>query len=298
MNNTHKSASFFVVAMATLCLLSILPTYAQQPSKAGIVIVLDAGQLHTVCIDLQPLQADDGEATGWEMLQASGLDIVTGFGGGFVCKIGDTGCPADDCTCEWATTGNYWNYWHGVDGVWEYSQKGASTYVIEHGAVEGWAWGTGESTSLPNMSFEDICDMAESSTTTPTPTTLPILTPTPTTLPTPTPTTLPILTPTPTTLPTLTPTPTTLPTLTPTTLPTLTPTTLPTLTPTPTTLPILTPTPTTVPTLTPTPSPTRSITATITSTPLTPTTPSDSAETYAHWVYLPLINSHNERITR
>lgn len=184
------------------------PLQASQPfpHHAGLVIQFAGGRVETACVDLAPLD-DDGQATGYEVLQASAWGVVAEFSsaGAAVCKVDNTGCdfPATDCFCQCTLQPDaacvYWAYFHLVDNSWQYGELGASSRTVQPGDVEGWAWGPGtigsSGTLPPVRTFEEICVAAP--TETPTHTHIPA-TPTATATQAP---------PTPTSTPTYTPEP-------------------------------------------------------------------------------------------
>jgi hypothetical protein len=138
--------------------------------RAGIIIHFDEERIEKQCIEF-----DSGEQiTGYDLLELTNNQVIASFSsmGAAICKIDDKGCQEDDCFCD--SPPNYWSYWHLKNGVWEYSGLGSSTYQVEDGDVEGWAWGPGEPPQL--LTFEDIC---QNPSITPTPT----ITFTPTTKP-------------------------------------------------------------------------------------------------------------------
>jgi hypothetical protein len=139
---------------------------AQEPNRVGLVIKFGDGSLVTRCIEFS-----EAEISGYDVLRRTGLSLVTAFDSGMgagICKIEDEGCPEERCmTCD---TPNYWSYWHLAGGSWSYSQLGASSYMVGHGDVEGWQWGTGD--PPPVVPFDQIC--APPATETPVPTATPI----------------------------------------------------------------------------------------------------------------------------
>lgn len=222
------------------------------PAKAGLVVDFGDGNVYTACVDLGP----DGQATGEEVLRASGLDVLIEYSpmGGAVCRIDNRGCnyPAQPCWCECMSSPCvYWAYHHLVDGQWVYSTRGASSYVVRAGDVEGWAWGAGTVAQGAQPALRTFAEICAPPTATPTPLPTPTIPPPPTDTPTPPPTPTPW--PTAAWTPTATWTPThpaaalidTTPTASATWTPTLTPTAAPTQPP-PATPPA--PTPATVPT--------------------------------------------------
>ncbi|MCB8944072.1 MAG: hypothetical protein H6658_09985 [Ardenticatenaceae bacterium] len=172
---------------------------AQETNRVALVVSFGEGEVVTQCVEF-----NEPEITGLEVLQRAGMEVtaqVQGLGAA-VCSIDDTGCPSSNCFCQCAGGGScrFWNYWHMVDGSWQFSQAGSSIYPIQDGAVEGWAWGVGASGGNgerpPVYSFDQIC--APAATDTPVPTDTPL--PTNTAVP-PTATFAPTHTPTPTPLP-------------------------------------------------------------------------------------------------
>lgn len=288
------------VALLLVLMLAAGLTTAQGPYNeyAGLVVDFGDGTIYTACVDLGP----DGQATGEEVLRAAGLDILVEYSpmGGAICKISgesDTqGCdfPAEPCWCEcMGSPCVYWAYHHLVDGQWEYSTVGASTYVVHGGDVEGWAWGAGtlsQGAQPPVIPFEDLCATATATPTathTPSPTTPPPPTATPTATWPPTATS----TWTPTATPVPTPTWTPLPTATWTPWPTFTPTPTPTQTSTPTPQPTELSSPAPQPTDTPSPTHTAAIVATPTArAPVPqPSTTASARALYRGRTYLPAI---------
>jgi hypothetical protein len=140
---------------------------APAASQAGIVVQYGNGSVSTECISFS------GSINGLQALQQAGFSPEVAYDpvqGAAVCKIGDDGCPAEDCFCAMP---DYWSYWRmGSGGNWNYSGTGASGSKVENGDVEGWSWGAGE--PPPDFSFEEIC-------TPPPPTPAPTNTPAPVT---------------------------------------------------------------------------------------------------------------------
>jgi hypothetical protein len=168
------TASIFLLAFFS----SITLVSAQEgENQAGLVIQFGDGSLFTTCVELGP----DGEATGEELLRASGLDSIidygSGFGGGTVCKIDAEGCdfPTEKCFCQCTMKPGdpcvYWSYFYLLDGQWRYASQGVSAFIVKSGDVQGWAWGEGAvGTGIrpPLLTFEQICGPALDPTHTPT----------------------------------------------------------------------------------------------------------------------------------
>jgi iron complex transport system substrate-binding protein len=131
-----------------------------QPIQVGVVIQGADELPQTYCVTLS------GEnPTGLDAIQATGLNILTSGGpqGTLVCRVDQTGCtpPGENCfcQCEGGTPCAYWSYFHlGDQGNWQYSIIGAANSPVKQGAVEGWWWRVGNSsTPLPAVAFESIC---------------------------------------------------------------------------------------------------------------------------------------------
>jgi hypothetical protein len=131
--------------LAAMCLM-LKQSSAAELSRVGLVVRSGNGLVETRCVAFT-----ESEITGYQVLMSSGLSVVAN--GGFVCAIGDTGCPADECaTCQ---PPNYWSYWHLVDGTWIYSSVGSTGYMVHDGDVEGWSWGPAVSPTV--KTFDLIC---------------------------------------------------------------------------------------------------------------------------------------------
>lgn len=179
------------VLAALLMMLSPVKARSSTPNRVALVIRFGDGSTHTQCIEF-----NEPQISGLDVLMRSGLNIVYQPSGSMaaVCKIQDDGCnyPAQPCFCQCSDGSSclYWSYWHLKDGAWQYSQLGASSYMVSNGDIEGWVWGIGSPASAPQppmVDFNSICA--------PPPTTTPL--PTDTSLPTDTPTAPPTATPVP-----------------------------------------------------------------------------------------------------
>jgi len=147
-------AILFVFAIAGVSFLN--PGMAQQPSKVGLVVQFLDGTIEKHCVEFE-----GDEIHGYDVLVNSGIEFVSdynGSAGAAICKIGQDGCPADNCFCSMP---NYWSYWHWLknkDGKWEwtYSPIGASNYLVQPGQVEAWRFGAGTAPEITPV-FEEIC---------------------------------------------------------------------------------------------------------------------------------------------
>jgi len=131
-------------------------------NRAALVIRYEDGSVETKCVAFA-----EPQITGEDLLQRSGLTAVMDYNamtGGAVCSIEGLGCSVQDCFCRCQGADcRYWAYYHWVDGGWQYSQLGASSYQVKNGALEGWSWGPGNfssGTEPPVVVFEEICAQA------------------------------------------------------------------------------------------------------------------------------------------
>ncbi|MDY0019970.1 MAG: hypothetical protein RBT47_08215 [Anaerolineae bacterium] len=135
------------------------------PHHAGVVIKFSDGSVQTACVDL----GTDGEASGYDVLRATGVSLVEdgNSGTGYtICKINQDGCGHDRaCFCQCMMNPGeqclYWSYHHLINSAWVYSNLGASLYTVHSGDVEGWGWGVGTLNSSgsqpPVKTFSEIC---------------------------------------------------------------------------------------------------------------------------------------------
>ena len=239
----RRFSRLLILLALLLLLMGWEGSRAQSVSRAGLVVQFGDGNVVTACV-----QFTSETVTGADLLRLSGMDVIMDPNSGFgeaICKItvGDfsDGCdfPLEACFCQCRGADcEYWAYYHLKGNAWEYSQLGASNWLVKDGDVEGWAWGSGSfgggsfDVEPPVIPFDQICIPF-----TPTPTFTPTTPPATATTPPGSPT----ATPTATWTPTITPTPTRTPTA------TFTPTPSPTSTATPTLAPGVTPSPTPTP---------------------------------------------------
>jgi hypothetical protein len=170
MRRASRFIAILIVALATLW--SMPPGMrAQSGNQAALVIRHGQNDVRTACVKF-----DEPRISGYELLQKSGFDLQIGVQGlgSLVCSINDTGCPASDCLCQCKGGGEciYWSYWHRLDDSWQYSQGGASLYMVAPGEVEGWSWGPGavnQAVPPPDISFDEVCLTETVNTSTPSP---------------------------------------------------------------------------------------------------------------------------------
>lgn len=157
-----RSASLFLTLLALWGMAVGLqagasPAAAQADlGRVGLVVQFGDGRLETRCISISQTPF-----SGYDVLLNSGYPLEVDFHpslGAAICKIGGQGCSAQNCFCD---TPNYWAYWHlgkNAQGqeVWQYSNIGASSYLVQNGAVEGWRYGPGQPPSQV-VTFAEIC---------------------------------------------------------------------------------------------------------------------------------------------
>jgi hypothetical protein len=153
-----------ILLLAVLSLSIAAVAGAQDgDNRAALVVRYEDGSVETKCVAFS-----EPALTGEELLQRSGLTAVIDYNalaGGAVCSINGLGCSVQDCFCRCQGADcRYWAYYHWVDGGWQYSQLGASSFRIRNGSLEGWSWGPGNfssGTEPPVVRFDEICTGAE-----------------------------------------------------------------------------------------------------------------------------------------
>lgn len=150
-------------ALVLLCVLGLVASRfvavsAEDINVAGLIVDYGDGRISYAWVPF----AED-EISGVELLERSGLDVVTvGFGGmgDAVCQIDDTGCPVGDCRKRMCQTSDpespFWRYSRQTDsGDWVMAATGASGASVQDGDVDAWVW-SGTEVDLPAMSIDDI----------------------------------------------------------------------------------------------------------------------------------------------
>lgn len=133
---------------------------------AGLVIATPDGEVKTACVRFSEASID-----GQQLLDRAEADrgdinpVYAQFGsrGTAVCSLCGTGCPSSDCFCQNA----YWNYNIAHEGRWVRSGTGVNGRTVEHGDVDGWAFGA-DGAAPPYISFERICGSSAEPTAQPT----------------------------------------------------------------------------------------------------------------------------------
>jgi hypothetical protein len=176
--------------------LSITP--AQPINRAGLVVQFSDDKIDTYCISFA-----EENISGEDLLDQYSTEMNVPIekmfypiNGAAICKIGNVGCPSDDCFCD--SPPNNWSYWYLQDEDWVYSSFGASNRNLHDGDVDGWHWGA-------PIHPPELITLGEICNPTPTPTSTPTFTFTPTPTNTPRPTNTPKPKPTKTPVPTNTP---------------------------------------------------------------------------------------------
>ncbi len=159
--------------------------------RAGLVVTFGGGMpTNTFCIEFT-----EDTISGLQLLQRSGLALVTSGGGlgAAVCAIDGVGSmDASSYSACFGEYPDYWAYYQYVAGGWRMSAVGASSSVVSDGSIEGWAWGKSAKPDPPGT----IC---------PSPSATPAVTPTTITQESPSVTPLPSMAPSPPSAPTVPP---------------------------------------------------------------------------------------------
>jgi hypothetical protein len=155
------------IVLTTLCLLAMvflrIPAAAGEDlNVAGLVVDYGDGRMSYAWVPFA-----EEEISGMELLQRSGLDIVTvGFGGlgEGVCQIEKTGCPVPACRQRMCQTSDpkspFWQYVKQTEpGVWTPYALGVSGSKVRDGDIEGWSW-SGVRPEMPALTMADIAEHA------------------------------------------------------------------------------------------------------------------------------------------
>lgn len=155
------------IALVAMCVLGMaisgnVTAYAADSHVAGLIIDYGDGRISYAWV---PFSED--EISGIELLERSGLDLVTvGFGGmgDAVCQIDDTGCPVGDCRQRLCQTSDpespFWRYSRQTaPGEWSFVATGVSGSKVHDGDIDAWSW-TGTEAELPAMTMDQLADLA------------------------------------------------------------------------------------------------------------------------------------------
>lgn len=150
----------FLVAVVVV-LLAPFPAAAQEMNVAGLIVQYGDGRVSYAVV---PFEED--ELNGLELLQMSGLDVVTvGFGGlgDAVCQVDDTGCSVDDCRTRMCQTSDpespFWQFSKLDGGEWRPMATGASRATVRDGDIYAWSW-SGTPPELPVLAMPQLVERA------------------------------------------------------------------------------------------------------------------------------------------
>jgi hypothetical protein len=168
MANQRNVIKSLLIVVVCITLIAYFQSVRAQTSLGRVALVVQFldGSIEGKCIEI-----DKKPFTGYDVLSASGYSLITDISGSIgvaICKIGSEGCSADNCFCSMP---NYWAYWHlGKDAngqdAWQYSNLGASNFIVSAGDVEGWRFGEG-APPAEKPAFEEICTSPTATATTP-----------------------------------------------------------------------------------------------------------------------------------
>ena len=142
-----------------------MPLSACASTGMRAALVVDPGEEgdpYRFCVQLP-----DESVSGIELIQLAGeqhgLTYELGNGGQSVCMLAGVGSSSgNECFGEYP---DFWGYWRGDDGSWEWSGTGAGSTVVEAGDVEGWSWGRGQDGSThpapPPTRFDSVCTVVD-----------------------------------------------------------------------------------------------------------------------------------------
>lgn len=117
---------------------------APATKQVGLVVTFADGSSH------KEIVTAPAGATTLDVLKAAQLTVVTSetaFGPA-LCKINDTGCPAENCFCNAEA---FWAYYHLAGTAWTGAMESAGAYVPADGSVEGFAWSGFDSSFNPTV---------------------------------------------------------------------------------------------------------------------------------------------------
>lgn len=166
-SSTSLRSRWTHLAVTVMCVLALFgfqmsAASAAEINVAGLVVDYGDGRMSYAWV---PFEED--EISGVELLERSGLDIVTvGFGGlgDAVCQIEITGCPIADCRQRMCQTSDpespFWQYARQTEpGTWTVMALGASATKVRDGDIDSWNW-RGTSPELPALSLDEIAELA------------------------------------------------------------------------------------------------------------------------------------------
>lgn len=155
------------IAIVAMCILAlswaqVARAAAPDINVAGLVVDYGNGRVSYAWVPFE-----EEEITGVELLQRSGLDVVTVTFGGMgegICQIEITGCPVDDCRKRLCQTADpespFWRYSRQeAPGEWSFVALGASDTKVRDGDIDAWSW-TGVEPELPSLTMGELANRA------------------------------------------------------------------------------------------------------------------------------------------
>jgi len=151
--------TLFIALVVALLALTAASAFAQSggTKQVGLVVTFPDGTSKTEVVTVP------AAATTIDALRASKLTVVTTEGsfGTSLCKINDTGCPADNCFCDPA---KFWAYYHLSGTAWAGAMEGVGVFTPADKAVEGFAWSGFDANFNPTVqppvyTFEQLVSM-------------------------------------------------------------------------------------------------------------------------------------------
>ncbi|MGL4650308.1 MAG: hypothetical protein ACRC1H_12950, partial [Caldilineaceae bacterium] len=160
---------FFCVVLALLAASATLLLFsagarAQEPHRAGLLVVKGDGSTLTRCVEFA-----EQSVSGYDLLAASGIALSSepAAMGVTICSLDGEGCgfPQESCFCQCqGSPCVYWSYWTLGDEGWSYANLGAGNQRVRDGDVQAWVWGagtSGEAPEPPSATFGDICAVSD-----------------------------------------------------------------------------------------------------------------------------------------
>jgi hypothetical protein len=145
---SHRSLFRTGLLLLVLVLLGLTAgaAFAQggDTKQVALIVTFPDGKTQTQVVTVP------SKATTLDALRATKLSVATSESaqGASLCKINDTGCPADNCFCD---AQHFWAYYHLNGNAWASAAEGAGTYVPGDRAVEGFAWSDFDAEFNPNI---------------------------------------------------------------------------------------------------------------------------------------------------
>ncbi|MDP9227377.1 MAG: hypothetical protein M3P18_26730 [Actinomycetota bacterium] len=151
-------------ALAAVALCTALLPWAIGPAPGACaaeaphaaLVVSTGTTVHRYCVAL-----DGSSVSGIHLIELAHDQYGLSFrsDGGALCMLAGVGPAQGDCFSGYPS---FWGYWRGDgSGGWKWSALGAASTVVHSGAVEGWAWGSGDDGAThpppPETTFTSVC---------------------------------------------------------------------------------------------------------------------------------------------